>query len=449
MAILALVFFLERTAFVDLSFHLFEIFRTGEPAIQNYRFVSILTQVFPWLGSKLGMDLGTILKLYSLSFVLLYYSVFAFCVLVLKRWRFGLLMLLMSTLMVTDTFYWVQSEFPQGLAVMVAYFALLCHSFGKKSSTLFMLVPALGIMIATVAFAHPLIVFPFTFCSAFLFLHDKKWRVGTFLSWLCFLGVFAIKAVYFKTSHDSSGISAVNNFKTLFPDYFSLLSHSKFWRHLWQDYYLLAISFLGSLVFYFSHKMYLKGLLVLTFSLGYLLLVNVSYPSGAIQFYAENLYLPLSVFVIVPLVFDLSDLLKIRLFTSLLSAVLLIRLIHIGVSSKPYAERVDYLRTVIRETEPLEHNKVIASERIFSLDTLLMTWATPYESWLISTVEGGETRSVLITDNIEGQNWTGPGYETKFITIWGAFDYSDLPDEYFVLPDTSMYKLLEQWPIVE
>lgn len=44
LGILALVFYLERTAFLDISFHLFYILKDGDFAIQNNRFAAALTQ---------------------------------------------------------------------------------------------------------------------------------------------------------------------------------------------------------------------------------------------------------------------------------------------------------------------------------------------------------------------------------------------------------------------
>lgn len=119
LAILAVILYIERTAFLDISFHLFYILKDGNFAIQNNRFGAFMTQLFPLIGSKIGLPLDVIMKLYSVGFVLYYFSIFLIITKFLKVQKFGIVLLLFSTLMVADTFYWIQSELPQGIAFMI------------------------------------------------------------------------------------------------------------------------------------------------------------------------------------------------------------------------------------------------------------------------------------------------------------------------------------------
>ena len=75
--ILALLFYRERVIFLDMAFHLFYILKDNDLAIQNFRFGACFTQLFPYLGQKLGFSLDNIAKLYSSGFVLYYASIFA------------------------------------------------------------------------------------------------------------------------------------------------------------------------------------------------------------------------------------------------------------------------------------------------------------------------------------------------------------------------------------
>lgn len=125
LAVLAVVFYKERTVFIDIAFHLFYILKDNALAIQNNRFGAVFTQIFPLLTSRLGLSLSQVMIAYSLGFVVYYATVFFLC-LRLSR-PHALMLLLFNVLMVTDTFYWIQSEFSQGVAFSILWWALIAY----------------------------------------------------------------------------------------------------------------------------------------------------------------------------------------------------------------------------------------------------------------------------------------------------------------------------------
>lgn len=441
LGVLAYIFYLERTVFVDISFHLFYIIKDGGFAIQNNRFGAMLTQIFPLIGSKIGLSLSSLMKLYSVGFVLYYLAIFLIITRVLKLARFGLLMLLFSTLMVTDTFYWIQSELPQGIAFLILYFAVLFSVHNNQKIRNWILIPVLATMVVTIVFFNPLLVFLFIFFTVFLYLDHPSLREYLKASFLFYILILIIKSLFFKTYYDSNAIEGVKNFITLFPDYIFLASNKQFLLDVIGKYYLLILMLLSMTYYYISKKNYIKVFLLLAFFGGYLILVNVSYPNGADAFYIENLHLPLSVFVALPFALDFKLQNK-NYFIILVVLIVAIRIIHIGFNHNLYTERVNMLSNYLQKTENLDQKKIIISENHFPKDTLLMSWATPYEFWLLSTHNGNDTRSIMITDNVSDIKWT-KSYNKKFVTKWGVFDYSELPTKYFNFTDTSYYQIIE------
>ena len=102
---LSLLFFKERTVFLDVSFLLFNILKDGHFAIQADRFGSVLTQAFPLVSSKLHLPLKWIMINYSAGVVLYYFTIFLLCIKTFKNWQLGLAMILFNTLMVSYTFW--------------------------------------------------------------------------------------------------------------------------------------------------------------------------------------------------------------------------------------------------------------------------------------------------------------------------------------------------------
>ena len=442
LAIFALIFYKERTAFLDMSFHLFYILKDGTYTIQNYRFGAFVTQSFPLVGAKFGLSLKSIMQLYSVGFVLFYAAIFTIIIRLLKSVKFAIIMLLFSTLMVTHTFYWIQSELPQGIALMILYFAFLKYMslVDKNRDNSIINIPVIVVSSFVLAFIHPLMIFPVAFVTFYFIIIDSDGRKLYLSSFISFFAIYILKSIFFKTEYDSGAMKGIINIFKLFPNYFTLQSNKNFIHYIINDYYLLIATLLVVLGYYISKKNYLKALLVAFFFFGYLLLVNVSYPAGAENFYMENLYLPLAVFVIFPLVFDLFVRLRYKILWPVLILILAIRITDIYFAHPLYSDRVQYIEDYIEKVNNSKQKKQIIDEKLMSKDTLLMSWASPYEFWLLSTIKTGKTLSIFITDDINAFEW-GKNYNKKFLTKWGTFDYSELPSKYFIMKDSSYYSI--------
>lgn len=441
--VLALIFFEERTAFLDIAYHLFYILKDGDFAIQNNRFGSCFTQVFPLIAGKLNLDLQNIMKVYSVAFVIVYASVFFVMMMVVKSYQFGLVMLLHCILMVTDTFFWIQSELPQGLAFLLLFFSFIVHKKNFANSIWYLPFITLGMLLVT--FFHPLILFPFLFIVAFFYTKPHLQLKPILVSLvITFFGIVVLKQLFFKTTYDSAALGGLKNFITLFPNYVTLQSNINFIKYVLVDYQIIAFVFFVLLFFYGRLKQFYKLLLLLVFVGGYFLLVNVSFNNGEEQFYMENLYLPLSIMIIIPFVFDFIPSIPSKYIMPILCLVLAVRLFQIGLNHQPYTERLTYLKQILDKTEQLENKKIIIPTSALSEDKLMMTWASPYEFWLLSTTHTNSTRSVFITDAPNEISWALPERK-KFITKWGAFDYHTLPKPYFILDDTSSYFILRKF----
>lgn len=441
--ILSLVFYKERTTFLDAAYHLFAILKDGDFAIQNFRFGAFFTQSFPLIASKLGLSLTSIMMLYSVSFVMLHFLIFLICVLVFRSYKFGLAIVLFSTFMITDTFYWIQSELIQGLAIIVLYFSVLF--FGQKTqndSRNYWFFPVTVLLIITLAFLHPLLIFPFFFLLGFFYLNHKIEKKQLITSGIAFLLLYFIKLLFFKVEYDSLAMGAVKNFISLFPNYFNLQSHINFLKYLITDYYLFPIGFLVILAYYIKERQLMKLGFVIVSSLFYLFIINVSFPNGADQFYLESFYLILSIFVIFPLVFDVLPSYKSTTWLFALCFILAIRVGHIGINHKQFTERLEWLHSFHEDTLSKENQKLIISNKYAPMDLLKLTWATPYEFWILSTSETGHSASILFDENPEKFRWFLTE-RSKYLTRWGDFNYNSLPPKYFIFQDTSNYIIQE------
>jgi hypothetical protein len=178
LAVLALVFWRERTMMLDASFQSFDIINNGKLAIQVQRFGAAFVQSFPLLASKMGLSLKIVLMSYSLAFVLFHWLCFFICDKLLKNKNLALGVLLWYVLMTAHTFYWAQNEVIQGISLIFVYFALLIHrlEFSKLRWWDYPLPILSGSAISiglsfTLVYFHPLIIFPFCFMWFYFFIN--------------------------------------------------------------------------------------------------------------------------------------------------------------------------------------------------------------------------------------------------------------------------------------
>lgn len=214
----------------------------------------------------------------------------------------------------------------------------------------------------------------------------------------------------------------------------NLQSNKNLLNYFVQDYYFVAI-----VLFFINRRHFLKAILISAFFLGYCLLVNVSYPHGADQFYIENLYLVLAVIIAVPFVYDvLPSIRNPKIQYAIIGLICVAGLIRIASTQSFYSDRLSWYSDILNSTESDSQQKIIIPETMVPMDTLMMTWGSSYEFWLLSTIEGGTSRSVIIEERPGEFDYALPA-EKAFITKWGVFEYSALDNKYFNFRDTMGY----------
>ncbi|MBX9851102.1 MAG: hypothetical protein K2X86_05010 [Cytophagaceae bacterium] len=443
---LAIVFYQERVIIFDMSFHTFEIVRSENFAIQYQRFGAVFTQIFPLIAVKLHLSLKAVMILYSAAFVIYHFSAFLISLFLLKNEKLALVILLFSTLLVTHTFYWIQSEFIQGCIFLLLFYGFLLKKENVRSLSITDWVILLA-MIITLVFFHPLIAIPFGFMAIFFLLSYAKTNHRLiFISILLFGITLAAKSIFFPPKgYDANRMSTLKYFTDLFPDYFTLSINKKFLRYCLRDYYFLPIFLIITSAFYIRQKNIKKLFLILAFFFGYLLLINVTTYQWPEQFYLESFYLCLSLFVVIPLVFDIMPKInKEKLFYTSLILILLIRVIHIGFSNTKYSARLNWNKKFLSETEKYPSKKLILDKSMVPMNILKLQWSSPYEFLLLSSLDQPKnSRCIIIDYDPKRFNWAMKKNKT-FFTPWGLIDYKDLPKEYFDLRDTSYYKIATQ-----
>ncbi len=430
----SIIFYKERIILLDTANGLFNIITSNSFSLGNFRFGSALTQILPVIGVRTGAPLDAIMMLYSVEFVLYYLACYLACGLIFKRYDFGLVILLVNILFVSHTFYWTPSELPQAIALLMVLLSML----GKRS--LQSVTPlawfAAAAIIITMAFFHPLGVFAILGATVYLYgradlFADKRLLLLTTGS---FFVLILSKAVFFRTPYEQHSLSGLKNFVTLFPNYLNTFSNRQFLLSCCTLFYWIPILFVPTVIYYTYYKKWLPLALFTTSFLGYLMLINVSYPGKETPiFYIENMYTPLAIILAFPFIFELMPLLaKRNLQLPVLALILLTGTIRVFAVHDTYTVRLNWERRFIKNHGG---KKMIYPSALVPMDTLIMTWGTPYEFWLLSTAEQHRTVSLIIDEKPELRLWAA-SLNKSLVVNWYIQPYSGLNPKYFIMTDT-------------
>ncbi|MBK9335658.1 MAG: hypothetical protein IPM98_03320 [Lewinellaceae bacterium] len=439
--VLAAVFYLERMAVLDMAFQTFQILRTGEVQIQSGRFGAVGTQVFPWAAQAAGLPLKGVLMSYSLGHVLYYFGVFLMVTLVLRQWKWGLVLILLATLMTAHTFYWL-SEMPQGLAFLVLVLAWLHHK-ERLSALRWWAYPLLAAGLVTAFYFHPMVLYAMLFCAAYFFLEKPRSPIQPLylLALAIFLATVFVKYKILKLDwYDAQALERAKAFGALWPNWFDIQSNRDFLRWCRTDYYMIPVLTVLNAAFFLWKKQGLRAALVTVAPVGFVLLVNIPFHPGDNQFYLENLYLPLGLFVAVPLVFAvLPGLLPEKRHWIPVAAIAAIGLFRIVSVHRPWTNRLHWEQDFLEKTAHREHRKLLLTEEQASMDTLVLSWGTPYEFLLLSALEHPDSARCILVDEASHRFDPLLAQPGLFLGEFKNYSFDELPRRYFNLTDTSAY----------
>ncbi len=439
---LACYFFRERVAFLDAAYQLFMLIYKGDFAIQSGRFGAVVTQVFPLISVKLGLSLKMVMISYSLSFIL--FPLFLFLALsqLFRNLKMALALLLFQLLMVTHTFYWVQSELLQACTLVLFFWGMV---WSKKGST-FWLVPLFGALITVIVFIHPLAIIPFLFCWCFTYLSfPQKAKLSHVIGFLLIIVLFVKYTFIPISTYDSSSFQHGKNLWQ-FYNFFSFISTRRFFKYCLTDYYLFTLLFLWINFFYYKKKEFLKLGLVFAFTLGHLILVNTALPWGPPQFHMESFYRILSIFVIIPLLYDVLPGTQWKKKNSplvILLFIILARIGHIGFEHKAYSDRLSWMETLLTSSQQWSGRTFMIKEDEVPLQLVINGWGSPFETLLLSAMEHPDSaRSLFIYNNDIDIDAKNKKRET-LLTPFSDLPFETLPQTYFRLRDSSPYRSIQ------
>ena len=256
----------ERVFFADSAVHLFRIVNTETFNIEAHRYSTVFAQFLPLAFIKAGASLHAVVKVFSFSYVLLYYVVFLICVYVYKNMAAAWLLILSHILAIRLSIYHTVTETHQALVYCSLFYAWIKHH-----NTI--IIPGvwhriqqilIGSLILGIAFwAHPVAIITL-FVVYVWSIHKKRTLVGFAKDTVVLAAILPLllyKVTIATTSYESGFVSQIMEIPQLLPHFNHLFSKWFFEYHFKHLYRPTLIVFIVSTLYLLWEKKWFSAVL--------------------------------------------------------------------------------------------------------------------------------------------------------------------------------------------
>jgi len=427
-AALSLLYYQERTLFLDNSFQVFHMIVEDKIEIMAGRWPASLIRCLPYLGIKAGLPLQLILQLFSFSYLLFHFIVFGVLRWVMDEKSMSNFYALWLLLMSGHAFFWNNSELIQACSVLFVFMALV-----KKANVGVTRKFALFGLLILLLFYHPLVIVPV--CSVLLFwiLQNPK-RFKEYLSYLLVAVLLhGCKTMLFPNWYDTGKNEA---FAAHLVSYGSTIIASEGFLNNVQSFLLgwnsiISILCIAGMYFFFKEKKWLCFIALPLGILFYIVLIAFADPKQTFMFYSEVNFIPLIAIVLLGCMQLSHKILSSRILCTGLLLFFVFRLTYTGSF---YTQRIDYWKNEIASAK----EKEIRGEEQMDMSQLVMSWASPYESLVLSALDKNtEDKTILV--HPDRSKFKDKNSADIFLTHFKPYTLDEVNARYFKLDRTQTY----------
>lgn len=446
--LLAFIYYKERALFIDSSYVLFNIVNKGELMIQENRFGSFITQIIPLMCAKLHLPMRFILITYTISFNVFYLLVISILVFRFRQYGLAILMSLYYLLFVTFTYYWTNNEVHQGIAWMFLMLGFTLHA-GKQGWNMILLVTAFLVFGILAASSHMLVIMPLTFLWFYIIADCNICpfnRSKTILLSVLLLAIVWLKYHYsISQPYDGQKLKATSDFtfKYLYEVAVGTFG-TDFIKLCIKVYWLVPVTFILGMYSLLKDKRYLQSVIVVGAALLYYLFMCLTFSNTYYmhRFHIESEWMGLAIITSAPFVFSFLPKLKPNVAMLLMVGIVSIKLVYIVRSSSFFVQRQQFIAQVLDKMEQKNVYKLALQPDKRIEEKLILDWATPEESILLSAFNNDEPRRTFVV--LPGMNVTDAALKSNrnLIITYTNIEPQDVNNEYFNINRDTCYRVM-------
>ncbi len=439
MMIVSLVYYQERMLHFDTANYVFNLIYSGDFYFRSGREITVATQLLPLLALKMGASLKTILQLYSLSFILLYYLIFNIIVYGFKNAAAGIFLILASFLTLRYKFYAPVGEVVIGISIV----GLLAGWMSKEKEH-FQWLPRWAdwligcLILVLIAITHPFVYLSTFVVLGFVVIYFRRWKDFSYWGVVLFaLGGVILK--YFQVSQDgyeSGRADPLFNAFEILSDFTELYIWDRLLWYFDTEYALPFGVFLVSLILMVWKKKWLSALYLSTcfLILIAILIVTYSYLNTPVYLMIDGYLAHIGIILALPISFFLLRS-KRPVWVFLICVLMIFTLDRIRNKRQFYQQRQAYLMEIIQKQTTPDERKLLGHMKDFSWKKLWMPWAVAIETLMMSSLDEPEEAATIYIhwwdkhrfDLEDPDLFLGVHYDPLF------FEPDRLPDRFFRL----------------
>jgi hypothetical protein len=442
--VFSFIFYKQRVAYICSSLQFFNLVNYDEMIYEAYRYSTFFTKFPIHLLKKTALSLDTLMRIFSVWFIVWYYIIFLIIRYIYNNKKVALALSLTLILCIEYSFYHIVTETHQGLVYSVLFLAWSNVSINTlsllKKTTHYII--GIGIMLLCF-FAHPVTIFTLLFIILLTALKSSKLISYQSIIPVIMICIAYLLKVYITPSETYEGkyFGNLTKIGENLPNFFNLYSYDYFFNKKFNKIYLypLILIFL-----YITQTLYIKKPKQLFSLLGivfFLVITIFVYYEGDSNIMMEKNYYPLGFFIAVLFV---EPVFSNNVLIKYISFVFLIFISAWGINniyqaSAKQKERTEYLESLINKSYEYPEKKFICDKNKMQKEKILVKYALPFETLLLSASLGKEkSRTFYFTYDLESEKghlsqteyFLGPPYDKK---IW----INNLNDKYFDLSNST------------
>jgi hypothetical protein len=446
--LLAVVYYKERALFIDSSYVLFNIVNKGELMIQENRFGSFITQIIPFMCAKLHLPMSVILISYTISFNVFYLLVISILVFRFRQYGLAILMCLYYLLFVTDTFYWTNNEVHQGIAWMFLMLGFTLRG-GEKEWNTVLLVTCFVVFGILAASSHMLVIMPLTFLWFYIIFDCDicpfNLTKTILLSALLLLIVWIKYHYSVSQPYDGQKLKATTDFTFKYLYEVAVGTFGKdFLKQCIKVYWLVPVTFLLGMYSLLRDKKYRQSIMVIGAAVLYYLFMCLTFSNTYYmhRFHIESEWMGLAIITSAPFVFSYLPKLKPNVAMMVLIGIVAIKLVYITRSSSWFVERQQFMAQILGEMKEKGIYKLALQPDKRIEKKLILDWATPEESILLSAINNDEPRRTFVV--LPGMGVTEAALKSNrnLIISYTNIEPQDVNNAYFNINRDTCYTVM-------
>lgn len=431
LAFMSFWFAKERIIFADMAFQEVYVLCAKKPLYNWARLGSSLLQFVPLLAFKMQASLATIIQVHSVAFIFYYFLGFCFIFFYQKQTKIAFAFALYLVFVTTDSFYWCQSEYQQGMMYLAIFTAYLFH-FKSTKKPFDIQFWTLSLLQLVVIFSfHPLIIFPTVFIVVYAIGYERLLKKKNLISFsvVLFLGILSRIIMSVISPYETGKLSILGSVKKNLLNIFSLDSTTSFISSsVYLPYIILSIV---CALYFLRSKAFVKLIIFVLFHVSYLALILLTHPDK-VNYYSESMLLPLGFVTAVVFIQEFMPSKPIFVL-SIVAFIMVIKLNSIYQHSELFTDRLAYLSSQIDKYTSADNPKTLLNAVNVDENKLMTLWATGYESLLISAMDHPANARVLLIDkDIEPLTWIW-GNDSTYLSSMSIFQPSEMPKRIFQL----------------